>query len=129
MDSEIKLTIDGIPPSVGHYNAYRVAGAPGRQFVQCYPTKAAKDWKARVAAVANGRQVRSDEYTVSYLIYMPTARKQDLDNFAKCILDSLTAAGVIHDDSAVSEIHAYKRLDRSNPHTVIIVRAKQMEIL
>lgn len=125
---ELRLEIPGIPPSVGHYNAYRVAGRPGKQFVQCYPTQEAKDWKATVAAISAGRKLRGQTYSVSFLIYLPTARRQDLDNFAKCLLDSLTDAGVIHDDSAVEEIHAYKRIDRGNPRTVIVVRTEQEQM-
>lgn len=125
---ELRLVIPGTPPSVGHYNAYRVAGRPGKQFVQCYPTPEAKEWKATVAAIAAGRHLRGETYTVSYMIYLPTARRQDLDNFAKCLLDSLTDAGVIHDDCAVEEIHAYKRIDRQNPRTLIVVRTEQEQM-
>ncbi len=125
---ELRLEIPGTPPSVGHYNAYRIAGRPGKQFIQCYPTKAAKDWKATVAAIAAGRRLRGQSYTVSYLVYLATARRQDLDNFAKVLLDSLTAAGVIHDDCAVEAIHAYKRIDRANPRTVILVRTEQEQM-
>lgn len=127
---ELRLEIPGIPPSVGHYNAYRVVTprGGGKAFVKAYPTEAAKSWKATVAAKAAGRKLRGQTYVVSYLIYMPTARRQDLDNFAKCLLDSLTDAGVIHDDSAVSEIHAYKRIDRNNPRTIIVVRTNQEQM-
>lgn len=126
--AELRLEIRGVPPSVGHYNAYRVAGRPGKQFVQCYPTKAAKDWKKQVSAVAGGRKLRADAYTVSYLVYLGNARRQDVDNFAKVLLDSLTAAGVIHDDCAVAELHAYKRIDRENPRTIIVIRTEQEQM-
>jgi Holliday junction resolvase RusA-like endonuclease len=121
--SELRLDIPGIPPSVGHYNAYRVVSPfNGKPFVQCYPTKEAKAWCATVAAVAAGRSLRASSYVVSFAVYLANARRQDVDNFSKCLLDSLTQAGVITDDSAIADLHCYKRIDRANPRTVIVIR-------
>ena len=123
---ELKIEIPGVPPSAGHYNAYRcVIPRHGKPFVQCYPTAEAQAWWGIVAAKAAGRQIRGLSYVVSYVVYLPTARKQDVDNFAKCTLDSLTRAGVIHDDSAVVDLHGYKRIDRVNPRTVIVIKTDQ----
>ncbi len=118
---ELRLEIPGIPPSVGHYN--RQAVINGR--VAFFPTKEAKEWKRTVALMASGRMLRAREYTVSYVVFLPDRRRRDIDNFGKCILDSLTAAGVIDDDSGVTEMHAYKRMDHNHPRTVIIVRTEQ----
>ena len=125
---EIRLEIPLIPPSAGHYNAYRcVVPRHGKPFVQVYPTAEAKAWWGAVAAVAGGRTLAADAYIVSYVVYLPNARRQDVDNFAKCSLDGLTRAGVISDDSAVIDLHGYKRIDRENPRTVIIVRGVEAE--
>jgi crossover junction endodeoxyribonuclease RusA len=123
--SELTLEIPGIPPSVGHYLGYRVAGKRGgKQFVQCYSTAEAKAWCDTVAAKVQGRSLSASAYTVQYTLFMPDARRRDVDNAAKQILDSLVKAGVIADDSAVHELHAYKRMDRKNPRTVIVVSAE-----
>ena len=119
--AELKIEIPGIPPSGNHYKTYRVVG----KHVQWYHTAKAKAWWGIVAAKAAGRQIRGLSYVVSYVVYLPTARKQDVDNFAKCTLDSLTRAGVIHDDSAVVDLHGYKRIDRVNPRTVIVIKTDQ----
>jgi Holliday junction resolvase RusA-like endonuclease len=125
---ELRLEIPGIPPSVGTYLRARIAGKPGKQFVQFYTTPEAKDWKDTVAAHVAGRGLIGETFTVSYMLYLPDARRRDVDNAAKQILDSLVAAGVIHDDSAVEELHAYKRIDRQNPRTVIVVRTEQQQM-
>ena len=78
--------------------------------------------------MARGQQLRGGSYVVSYVVYAADLRRQDVDNWAKCILDGLTRAQVIDDDSGVTEIHGYKRLDRANPRTVIVVRSDQEEL-
>lgn len=126
---ELRFTIQGIPPSVGHYNAYRVVTPRhGKPFVQCYPTAQAKSWCDDVARIVKGRGLSGERFTVSYMLYLPDARRRDVDNAAKQILDSLVKAGAIHDDSAVSELHAYKRIDRQNPRTVIVIRTDQEQM-
>ena len=115
---ELRIEIPGIPPSGNHYKTYRVVG----KHVQWYHTAKAKAWWGTVAVFARGRQLRALYYVVSYVVYFPTARKQDVDNFAKCVLDGLSRAGVIDDDAGVVDLHGYKRLDRANPRTVIVIK-------
>lgn len=127
--SELRFEIPGNPPSVGHYLAYRVVSPRhGKPFVQCYPTAEAKAWCATVAGIAAGQQLRGSTYTLTYAVYLPTARRQDVDNFAKVLIDSLVHAGVIDDDSKVADLHGYKRIDRANPRTVIVVRTQQEQM-
>ena len=126
---ELRFEIPGCPPSVGHYNAYRVVSPRnGKPFVQCYPTPEAKAWCQTVAIVARGQQLRGQTYTVTYAVFLPTARRQDVDNFAKVLIDSLMHAGVIDDDSKVADLHGYKRIDRANPRTVIVVKTEQEQM-
>jgi Holliday junction resolvase RusA-like endonuclease len=130
---ELRVEIGGIPPSVGHYNAYRAVvprgRTPGKPFVHCYPTDQAKAWWRTVAAAVHGRQVRGEGYSVSFVVFLPTLQVRDVDNFSKCILDSLVQAGAIDNDGKVEEIHGYRRLDRANPRTVVVIRTAQKELL
>jgi Holliday junction resolvase RusA-like endonuclease len=128
--SELHLTIPAIPPSAGHYNAYRVAGrSGGKQFVQCYPTADAKAWWEMVAAINAGRVIRGPSLELQYIVYMPDRRRRDVDNAAKQICDSLTRCGAIEDDSLITDIHGHKRFDPANPRTVIVVRTEQESML
>jgi Holliday junction resolvase RusA-like endonuclease len=129
---ELRLEIAGVPPSVGHYNAYRVVQSRGgKAFVQCYHTAKAKDWFATVATVAAGRKLRGSTYTISYAVFTGSAVCSDVDNYAKCIIDSLAedhGAGVIDNDKKVVDLHGYRRIDRNNPRTVIVVRTDQEQM-
>lgn len=60
--------------------------------------------------------------------WMADARRRDLDNFCKGILDSATKAGIWHDDTQVSVLVALKGIDRENPRTeVAIGEAAEMD--
>lgn len=127
--NELRIVIPAIPPSTGHYNAYRVAGRPGKQFVQCYPTKEAKAWWDTVAAINAGQILRGPSLELQYVVFLPDHRRRDVDNFAKVILDSLTRCGAIEDDSLITDIHGHKRIDKANPRTVIVVKTDQEQLL
>lgn len=127
--SELRLEIPALPPSGGHYNAYRVAGKPGKQFVQCYPTSEAKAWWETVAVINAGKQLRGPSLELQYIVFLPDRRRRDVDNFAKVILDSLTRCGAIEDDSLITDIHGHKRIDAANPRTVIVVKTDQESLL
>lgn len=126
---ELRIDVPLIPPSGNNYTRARIvtprSGAP---FISWYHTEDAKAWWRAIEAIAAGRQIRGSVYTVSYVVYLPTAARRDVDNFAKTILDSLVKCGAIEDDSAVTEIHGYKRLDRANPRTVIVMRTEQEQM-
>jgi len=128
--NELRLVVQGLPPSAGHYNAYRVSGGrAGKAFVQCYPTDEAKSWWALVAAVNAGRKIRGTCLELHYIVFFPDHRRRDVDNAAKQILDSLTRCGAIEDDSLVFDLHGHKRIDKLNPRTVIVVKSNQEALL
>lgn len=126
---ELRLVIDSIPPSANNYVRHVAkVGRDGRAFVSHYLTEKAKQWYWDIAAVAGGKQLRAPSYSVSYVVYRKDARVADVDNAAKVILDGLKHAQVIDKDELVTEIHGYKRIDRANPRTVIVVRTGQEEL-
>lgn len=131
--NELRIEVPGIPPSVNEYKKYRIVPRAGRKPVALwYLTAKAKAWFRDVGVFAGGRQLWAEEYSVSYVVFLPDARIHDVDNFAKCILDSLAeqhGCGAIDDDKRVSECHQYRRIDRTNPRTVIIIRAAQGSLL
>ena len=123
---ELRLTIPGVPPSGNHYKAFRVVTPRGgKAFAQWYLTAEAKDWMHTVQVIGAGRKLRGESYTISVAVFTPTARALDLDNAFKCILDSLQHSGVIDNDKRVTDLHGYRRIDRLNPRTEVIVRTTQ----
>ena len=127
--TELRIEIPGIPPSNNDYKTYRVVTPRGKApIVTWFLTKKAKAWYRDVAVFAGGRQIRGERYSVSYVVFAPDARIHDVDNFAKCIFDSLAEAhgcGAIDDDKRVAEMHGYLRIDRANPRTIVVIRTEQ----
>ena len=154
---EIRIEIPGLPPSGNHYKNYRVVvprrgkriaaavrAAPhdknyrvvvprrGKPIVLWYLTPKAKAWFRDVAILARGQKIRGETYSVSFVVFLPDARTRDVDNFFKCILDAMAethGCGVIDDDKRVVGVHGYRRIDRTNPRTVVVVRTAQKELL
>lgn len=125
----LRLVVPAIPPSAGHYMAYRVVTPRfGKPFVQAYPTAQAKAWWDTVAAINAGRKLRGASLEIQYIVFLADHRKRDIDNFAKCIFDSLTRAGAIEDDKLVDDFHGHRRYDPLNPRTVIVVKSSQEQM-
>ena len=108
MSETLKIIVPATPPSGNNYTRARCAPMGGKMMPLFYHTKEAKAWWKIVAQFAHGRSVDSGLYTVAFVLHLPPRSRMDLDNGSKCILDSLTKAGVIRDDRYVTELHAYK---------------------
>ena len=76
----------------------------------------------------DGQKERAATYTVSYAVFTGSAVCTDVDNYAKCVLDGLSHCGVIDNDKNVIDLHGYRRIDRGNPRSVIIVRTEQQQM-
>lgn len=58
--------------------------------------------------------------------YPPDNRRRDLDNLLKCLLDSMTAAGVYADDSQVKDLSLHMR-EAMPPEGRVCVTIKERE--
>lgn len=118
------------PPSVNHYMKHRVATINGQNTVVAYPSKEAKEWWRAVGICAAGVSMTANGFEIAYVVYQGSNERGDVDNYGKCILDSLVKAGVIDSDHKVTALHAYKVRDRANPRTEIFIRpVGQLELL
>jgi crossover junction endodeoxyribonuclease RusA len=113
--TEISLTIPLEPPTVNHYVKHARNG-------RHYKTKEALSWLSTVTTLAMGQRVDGKSHEVSYVVFQGHGSRGDVDNYAKCILDSLVGAGVLRSDATVIDMRASKRRDRENPRTEIHVR-------
>lgn len=90
------------PPSVNHYWSLTVARKKGGRAV---PMVRVSDEGVRYAksvrTVLDGVQTISGRLAVQIVANPPDRRTRDLDNVLKCFLDSLTKAGIWHDDSQI----------------------------
>jgi len=110
----LTLVVPLEPPSGNHY----VRHCRGRHF----KTREALAWYAAVAACAGGARVGGKGHAVEYTVYQGKGSRGDVDNYAKCILDGLTKAGVLETDASVVDLVCHKRRDRERPRTEITVR-------
>lgn len=98
----------------------RTASWQGRKLTP----KAQREYQRRVkATVAAARPHGWDtgmRYAVGLTVYEPDARRRDVDNQAKTVLDALN--GVLWaDDSSVDVLVVARRLDRARPRVELTV--------
>lgn len=109
------LLILPYPPSVNHY---WIAGKGGARLL----SPEAKQYKvlAGIQCRALGLQPRSGDVALTVRVYRP-ARRGDLDNVFKAVLDALSGYAY-EDDAQVVEIHAFRRDDKANPRIEVEVQ-------
>lgn len=88
------------PPTVNHY--WRHVVCRGRVCV--YVSDEGRAYRRRVQVAMAGAPTLSGRLRVIVRVCPPDHRARDLDNLMKCLLDSLTAAGIWGDDSQVDEL-------------------------
>ena len=111
---EITFTVPLEPPTV---NSYVRHTRKGRHYV----TPEAKAFLSAVQVFAKGQSISAKEYRVSFIVYQGKGSKGDVDNYAKCVLDGLVKAGVIHSDAAITLLTIAKARDWDSPRTEITV--------
>lgn len=116
----IKLVIPEIPPS---NNKFMGRGTRYVQSIQYQEEKQKWAWLIR-AALKDKPKKPFEKAEVKIIYYFPTRQRRDPDNYSgKFILDGLTKAGIIKDDSFGNiDLILKGRVDRSNPRTEIYVQ-------
>lgn len=106
----IRLSLP-IPPSANRYwRTYRnqtVVSADAKAY------KAGVGWQAKAVI----REPLSCPIAVTLRVYRP-AKRGDLDNYSKVLLDALNGVAY-EDDGQIVEIHAYRHDDKSNPRVEV----------
>ncbi len=99
-----------------------------------------RTFKGRILIAADGRRYRTDVELVVLLAkvetfgesavgveieaWMPDARKRDVDNLLKGVLDGMTHAGIWQDDSQIDYLSIRRMgIDRERPRLDITVTA------
>jgi Holliday junction resolvase RusA-like endonuclease len=131
---QVTFEVPWKPVSVNHYwevTMYRDRlGYPhrGRKL-----SKEAVAWKQAVAIFSKGltvapedeRERKKARYRVKVIVYLAYSQRGDADNFAKCCMDGLQSAGVIHSDAYIADCNIVvdkdHRSDPRSPRTVFYV--------
>jgi len=112
--------IPEIPPS---NNKFMGRGTRYVQSIQYQEEKQKWAWLIR-AALKDKPKKPFEKAEVKIIYYFPTRQRRDPDNYSgKFILDGLTQAGIIKDDSFGNiDLILRGRVDRDNPRTEIYVQ-------
>lgn len=116
----IKLTIPEIPPS---NNEFMGRGSRKYQAFTYQDEKKKWEWLVK-AAIKDKPKKPLQKAEVKIIYYFKTHHRRDPDNYSgKFILDGLTSAGIIQDDSFANiDLVLRGRVDKENPRTEIYVR-------
>jgi crossover junction endodeoxyribonuclease RusA len=61
---------------------------------------------------------------VSIVAHAPDARRRDIDNICKAVLDALQHAGAYNDDSQIDRLSIRRgEINRANPHVLVTLEA------
>jgi crossover junction endodeoxyribonuclease RusA len=112
-----KITLLGEPKSTQHI--YKIACRPYPSVYMSAEGKAIKEdyaWQAKSQWM--GKEMIDKPFGMNVWYYHKTKRKQDIDNFAKAMLDSMSRI-VFTDDNLIYEMHSFKRHDPDAPRIEI----------
>ena len=87
------------PPSLNDY--YKPMYNHKRRFSYITRSKKGKAFRKEVSGLLRVYPTFLGNVHVSTILYPPSAHRRDLDNFTKCLWDSLTHAKIWKDDSQV----------------------------
>lgn len=111
--AQMDFCVPLLPPSVNHYVKHTRSG-------RHYVTKEAIAFMDAVALFSDNECVRYKSYYVEIYLNLGYKERMDVDNCAKVVLDSLAKAGIIHNDSAVTDLALHKRRAKENMTCITI---------
>jgi Holliday junction resolvase RusA-like endonuclease len=126
------VVIPGEPPSKARPRAQIRKKRSGEAYVHTYtPTETIKNEERLAWQLRPLGSHPAGALALAAIFYRSSARRVDIDNLQKALLDSATRAHVWHDDSQVKAIACLLRVDRVNPRIVCALAAvptSQLEI-
>jgi crossover junction endodeoxyribonuclease RusA len=102
-NKRLSLTLP-YPPTVNHYWETRVVRRGSRFVPSVYVRDEGRRYQRSVARLLDGVPKFAGRVRVQILVQPPDQRARDLDNVLKCLLDSMTKAGLWGDDSQVDSL-------------------------
>lgn len=125
---ELKLTVQGIPPSVNHYMGYRGVRKGNGCMVMAYTTADAKKFKKEFQKYAK-EQVKQQEWDIEqtrdvhhYMdcIFYFDRTDKDEQNYMKVLCDTLNDIAYTDDRNLLTRTHEVY-YDKDNPRIEIVI--------
>jgi crossover junction endodeoxyribonuclease RusA len=97
------------PPSVNSYWRHPTRGALAGRHLISEEGRRYRNLVAQTVLVNRTRNKLLGRLAVRIDAYPPDRRRRDLDNILKALLDALTHAGVMEDDSQIDDLHIVRK--------------------
>lgn len=136
----LSVWVAGVPAPQGSKRALG-AGRPGGRIRMIETAKGLKPWRAelvkglRTVGVLDGAVVVKlvfvcprPKATPKTRATPPKVTKPDVDKLARAVLDAMTLAGVIADDSYVTTLHAHKRMAELGEPTGAVIHLEPVQV-
>jgi len=112
-----KIVLLGEPKSTQH--VYKITCRPYPTIYMSAEGKSIKsDYEQQAKEQWQGRAMIDEPFGMTVRYFHKTKRKQDIDNFAKIMLDSMSRT-VFSDDNLIYEMHSFKFHDPLSPRIEI----------
>lgn len=124
------LQLPGLPypPSTNSIWRSTIRKIKGKNRIKVLLSVEGRAYRRKVLELVSqrGRIPLGQALVVHLHLYPPDRRRRDIDNPIKSVLDSLTHAGIWHDDSLIAELHVYRHPPRPKAeHVDVIIRTRQ----
>lgn len=93
------------PPTINHYYTRTRSG----KVIKNTSSQSYMNSVSLMIKSQRHKKLECANYRVDVLVYPPDARRRDLDNLLKCLLDVLQHAGIYSDDYLVTKLYVERR--------------------
>lgn len=111
---KLNITLHGEPKSTQHIYRPTCRGGSASISMTELGVEIKDSYMNQASADMEGLDMIEGDIKVKAVMFFGTKRKQDLDNFNKLFLDSLSGIAY-EDDSQIQELLIIKRYDKENP--------------
>lgn len=96
------------PPTVNNYYGTLIRGKRKIPYIKAQGKQFRKDVEEAIHQQLPGFDTLDDSLYVEVVLYPPDARRRDLDNYMKALLDAITLSNIWEDDSQIDQLSIFR---------------------